>query len=81
MRGGFQFGGQASDLDEFFRLFGDTDGDRDVDGQDFGELAIGIRQGASDSRVREPFDVDGDGDLDSVDRSRFRRNLFNRLRP
>ncbi len=33
------FAGQPNN-DDFFRLFGDTDGDGDVDGQDYGQFGL-----------------------------------------
>ena len=65
----------------FHRLFGDSDGDRDVDSRD------AIRQRRS--RGRSPghpfynpaFDYNGDGAVSPTDTVQFRRRLGRRLRP
>jgi len=49
-----------------FRLFGDADGDGDVDAQDFGAF-----RGAFGS-VNATFDFDNDGDVDAADFGQFR---------
>jgi hypothetical protein len=51
----------------FHRLFGDSDGDRDVDATDFGAFraAFGATSNLS-------FDADGDGDVDATDFGAFR---------
>ena len=65
----------AESLDAFYRLFGDIDGDRDVDmidrsifQQSYGSILGSLEY---DSR----FDFDGDGDIDAIDRRQFRRNF------
>jgi subtilisin-like proprotein convertase family protein len=50
-----------------FRLFGDVDGDRDVDAQDFGAF-----RGAFGGVSNLAFDADGDGDVDAADFGAFR---------
>lgn len=53
----------------FHRLFGDADGDRDVDATDFGAF----RQAFGD--VSFAFDSDGDGDVDASDFGQFRQRF------
>jgi hypothetical protein len=60
------FGALAAD--KFFRKFGDSDGDRDVDSLDL----FRFRQ-ASANAYRWYFDFDDDGDSDSADLLQFRR--------
>ena len=67
--GNVTFGDQASDL--FFRYFGDTDGDRDVDISDLGDFSSAFRTEASDSSFLDRHDIDGDGDVDIQDLSEF----------
>src|SRR5262249_22649258 len=52
-----------------FRLFGDSDGDGDVDTSDFAAFRAGFG-GPSFT-----FDSDGDGDLDAVDFGAFRQRF------
>jgi len=51
---------------DFHRLFGDADGDRDVDATDFGAFRSAF--GGSNF----VFDFDGDGDVDATDFGQFR---------
>jgi hypothetical protein len=50
-----------------FRLFGDADGDGDVDAQDFGAF-----RAAFGGTSNLAFDFDGDGDVDAQDFGQFR---------
>ncbi|MEL6107425.1 MAG: VCBS domain-containing protein [Planctomycetota bacterium] len=59
------------DTDDFFRLFGDTDGDRDVDGQDYGRFGLTFFQSAGDPNFNADLDFDGDGDVDGQDYGQF----------
>ena len=80
----FVFGGErvGNNLrDDFFRLFGDTDGDRDVDGQDYGRFAQSFLQDPLSETFDPGFDFDGDGDVDGQDYSRFGRRFLKRLQP
>ncbi|QDV88633.1 M64 family metallopeptidase [Stieleria magnilauensis] len=63
------FGNQATDA--FFRLFGDVDGDRDVDGQDYGRFGQTFLQGPTSGAFDARFDRDGDGDVDGQDYGQF----------
>ena len=64
---------------EFHRLFGDADGDRDVDGRD--ALAQRRARRSADPQVRAAFDSDGDVDVDARDLAAFRRQLRKTLPP
>lgn len=55
----------------FHRLFGDTDGDRDIDAADFGPF----RQGFGTPSAAFTFDFDGDGDVDAADFGQFRQRF------
>ncbi|MCA9137955.1 MAG: hypothetical protein KDB00_14385 [Planctomycetales bacterium] len=61
----FHFGEVPADA--FFRLLGDSDGDRDVDGQDFGRFALAFLKPSSDPAFDDAFDADGDGTIDGDD--------------
>ncbi len=78
------FGGELpgdSNNDAFFRLFGDTDGDRDVDGQDYGRFGLTFLKPFWLPDYRPDLDSDGDGDVDSQDYGRFGLRFLKRLRP
>ena len=75
--GDFVFGDQA--VDRFFRLFGDRDGDRDVDGRDYGFLSTAIFSTSADDRYDPFYDFDGDGDIDGQDYGQFGQRLFTAL--
>jgi hypothetical protein len=70
--GNYVFGAVATD--KFFRLFGDSDGDRDVDGVD---LARFRQAYANPATYKWYFDFEGDGDVDGVDLARFRMRYGN----
>ncbi len=70
-------GGQY--VDEFFRLFGDSDGDRDVDGQDYGRFGLSFLKSSTDDGYDAQFDSDGDGDVDGQDYGRFGLNFLRRI--
>jgi hypothetical protein len=57
----------------FHRLFGDADGDRDVDAGDFGAFRAAF---GSSNPV---FDADGDGDVDAADFGAFRQRFGSSL--
>ncbi|HBE70407.1 MAG TPA: hypothetical protein DDW52_19835 [Planctomycetaceae bacterium] len=70
----------ASDhIDEFFRFFGDVDGDRDVDAFDFRAFRKTYRKSYLDADFNSLFDFEGDGDVDAFDfrefRSRYRNSI------
>jgi hypothetical protein len=59
----------ANDPNRVFRLFGDADGDGDVDAINFGQFRNAF--GTADPT----FDYDGDGDVDATDFSQFRQRF------
>ncbi|MDV6031969.1 MAG: hypothetical protein F9B45_18140 [Phycisphaera sp. RhM] len=63
-------------VDDFFRIFGDTDADRDVDGQDYGRFGLTFLKSIDDSGYRADLDSDGDGDVDGQDYGRFGLNFL-----
>ncbi|QDV47458.1 Galactosyltransferase [Stieleria neptunia] len=75
--------GQAgvSATDDFFRLFGDADGDRDVDRRDYLFLLQTYDRGVGDAGFNSALDYDGDGDVDSQDLRSFRSNYRRILLP
>ncbi|MCO8123765.1 dockerin type I domain-containing protein [Stieleria sp. TO1_6] len=77
MAADYQFG--TTPNDQFFRFFGDVDGDRDVDGLDYSQFAQTFLQSLGSADYNEEFDFDGDGDVDSLDfgqlSQHFRRKL------
>ncbi|QDV44244.1 Extracellular serine protease precursor [Stieleria neptunia] len=71
------FGDQAAD--SFFRYYGDTDGDRDVDGQDYGRFGATFLRPSSDPAFDPALDADGDLDVDGQDYGRFGQRFSKRL--
>ncbi|WP_167546579.1 lamin tail domain-containing protein [Stieleria maiorica] len=69
MAADYRFG--QSDSDAFFRHYGDTDGDRDVDGQDYGRFGATFLRQSGDPAFDPDLDFDGDGDVDGQDYGRF----------
>ena len=65
--------------DEFFRFFGDFDGDGDVDRRDFSAFRQTFNLNSSSSSYNAAFDFDGDGDVDRRDFGAFRVNFGRRL--
>jgi len=63
----------ADSVTHFHRLYGDSNGDRDVDGDD--ETAFNAAFGQKTVSALSVFDFDGDGDVDSADRKKFNRRL------
>ncbi|MCA9158377.1 MAG: cadherin domain-containing protein, partial [Planctomycetales bacterium] len=68
-------------IDEFFRFFGDIDGDRDVDAIDYAGLRTTYRKSVNDSGYNSVFDYDGDNDVDAADLAMFRERYRTRLDP
>jgi len=58
-------------VDGFFRLFGDTDGDRDVDGFDRDLFRSAFGTSAIDASYLWYLDFDGDGDVDGRENGEF----------
>ena len=75
--GDYVFGTAATD--NFFSLFGDSDGDRDVDGQDYGRFGLTLLKSQGDAAFNPTFDSDGDGDVDGQDYGRFGRRFMKSL--
>ena len=73
----FHFGQQAGD--DFFRLLGDSDGDRDVDLNDMGAFGQTYPLTDLDYGFDEDMDFDGDGSVDGADFIEFRRALNGKL--
>jgi hypothetical protein len=68
----YSFGTTAAD--KFFRMFGDNDGDRDVDPTDFAFFRRTYGKVQGNTGFNAAFDYDGDGDVDLTDFAFFRRN-------
>jgi len=60
----------GSPANGLFRVFGDADGDGDVDAADFNAF-----RGAFSSGASVTFDFDGDGDVDATDFGQFRQRF------
>lgn len=73
----YSFG--SDEADTFFRLYGDSDGDRDVDGQDYGRIALSFLKPSGDPEFASHLDSDGDGDVDGQDYGRFGQRLMKSL--
>jgi hypothetical protein len=63
----------------FHRLFGDSDGDKDVDGVDYNLFRTAYRTNTSHAGFIDYFDFDGDGDVDGVDNNAFNERYRLRL--
>ncbi|WP_182867330.1 cohesin domain-containing protein [Rhodopirellula sp. JC639] len=77
MTAAYSFG--QSPVDSFFRFYGDTDGDRDVDGQDYGRFALSFLRTSTDPNFDPSMDSDGDGDVDGQDYGRFGLNFLKQV--
>ena len=77
MREDFAFGNDATD--RFFRYFSDKDGDRDVDGIDYGRFALTFLKSLGEAGFDAAFDFDGDDDVDGQDYGRFGVQFFKTL--
>lgn len=62
-------------VDAFFRLFGDSDGDRDVDWSDRERFRSAFTKSAGEIDYLWYFDFDGDGDVDDPDNGQFNRRF------
>jgi hypothetical protein len=63
----------ADSVTTFHRLFGDADGDRDVDALD--QTAFNLAFGQSDAVSLASFDFNRDGDVDTADRNQFNKRF------
>ena len=75
--GTLTFGDQESD--GFFRLFGDSDGDRDVDNVDLARFLNTYRESSESSDYNESMDYDLDGDVDNVDLANYLQRYYTSL--
>jgi hypothetical protein len=75
--GDYVFGDQLCDA--FFRFFGDSDGDRDVDNLDFARFRNSYNTLSGDSANQACFDNNADGAVDNVDFAAFRLRYPSRL--
>ncbi|MDB4766051.1 M12 family metallo-peptidase [bacterium] len=74
----FVFGDQESD--GFYTLYGDSDGDRDVDNVDFSVfLQTYFKEEGVDDSYNSTMDFDADGDVDNVDFAAFLNRYFKTL--
>jgi len=62
-------------VDGFHRLFGDSDGDGDVDRPDRDRFRSAFGTTATDVGYLWYFDFDGDGDVDGLDNGQFNRRF------
>jgi hypothetical protein len=62
-------------VDSFIRLFGDADGDGDVDQADRDSFRSAFHTAAADAGYLWSFDFDGDGDVDGRDNGQFSRRF------
>jgi hypothetical protein len=62
-------------VESFFRLFGDSDGDRDVDRQDRDLFRSAFKTSAAEAGYLWYFDFDGAGDVDGRDNGQFNRRF------
>ncbi len=60
-------------------MVGDSDGDRDVDGEDYGRFRLSFLKSVGDSSFNRELDFDSDGDVDSQDFGEFRRRFLSRI--
>lgn len=77
MAGTYSFGSEEADV--FFRLYGDSDGDRDVDGQDYGRFGLTFLKSDGEAGFNPALDSDGDGDVDGQDYGRFGLRFLKQL--
>ncbi len=60
---------------EFFRLFGDVDGDRDVDRSDYIQIRGTLNKSDGQAGFNSAFDYDGNGLVDDIDVGEIRSRL------
>jgi RHS repeat-associated protein len=71
----------SNQVDAFFRLFGDVNGDGQVDATDRTAFLAAYRSRRGMANFRGFFDFNGDGVLDAVDYYQFLRRYRTRLNP
>jgi len=67
--------GGGDRVDAFFRLYGDSDGDGDVDWQDRDLFGTAFSMSADQTGYLWYLDFDGDGDVDGLDNGQFNRRF------
>jgi hypothetical protein len=67
--------GGGARADSFFRLYGDSDGDRDVDLTDLGRFLSTLGRRSGDPGYQWYFDVNGDDRIGVIDLLAFARRL------
>jgi hypothetical protein len=65
--------GGGDRVEGFSRLFGDSDGDRDVDHADLDRMLATLGRAAGDPAFLWYLDADADGDVDGLDMAAFNR--------
>lgn len=70
--GGDNFVRGTLDTDNFFRLYGDFDGNRVINGLDLGRFRLTNGASAGDAAFNPLFDFDGNGVINGLDLGRFR---------
>lgn len=73
----YEFG--AAEADKFFRFFGDSDGDRDVDNADYFRIRGAVNSTSASSKYLWYFDYDLDNDVDGNDQNQFMGRYRKRL--
>ena len=73
-------GAGGNQVDQFFRLFGDSDGDGDVDGQDFGRFGMTFLKTEGGEGYNQQFDFDSDGDVDGEDYGQLELRFLRSIR-
>ncbi len=73
----YNFG--ADSADNFFRFFGDNNGDGAIDISDFAVFRRAYERIAGEADFDESFDHDGDGDVDLFDFANFRMNYGSQI--
>ncbi|KAA1260261.1 hypothetical protein LF1_28000 [Rubripirellula obstinata] len=73
--------GSNAHVDDFFRLFGDSSGDRSVGLTDFAGLRQSFGANESGNNFNSAFDADGDGTIGLADFAAFRANFGKQLDP
>jgi autotransporter-associated beta strand protein len=71
----------AAKVDDFYRWFGDSDGDRDADGTDMFNIRRVLAGDPNYSQYQDAFDYDGNGSVNGTDYSTFRTHYGRRLLP
>ena len=65
-----------SETDNFFRLYGDSDGNRNVNVLDLLAFRQSFLKGVGDDEYESGFDSNGDGNINVLDLLRFRQNFL-----